>query len=85
MKTIKVLFFARVRDQVGTDELELALPAGYQNVGSVTELVKQQGQAFDDALSDPNVLVALNQEMVNDQTTVEEGDEIAYFPPVTGG
>lgn len=85
MKTIKVLFFARVRDKVGTSELELALPAGYQNVGSVTELVKQQGQAFDDALSDPNVLVALNQEMVNDQTTVEEGDEIAYFPPVTGG
>ncbi|RLT97365.1 molybdopterin converting factor subunit 1 [Ketobacter sp.] len=82
---IKVLFFARVRDQVGCNELEVELPDTVSNVGAFTDLLKSRNQACRDALSNPNILVAVNQEMASSQTTVEDGDEIAYFPPVTGG
>ncbi len=82
---ISVLFFARVRDQVGCSELEVELPQDVVNVGGFTDLLKERGEAFATALSDPKVLVAVNQEMASSQTTVEDGDEIAYFPPVTGG
>ncbi|MCP5015589.1 MAG: molybdopterin converting factor subunit 1 [Ketobacter sp.] len=82
---IKVLFFARVRDQVGCAELDMELPAGVSDVASFTATVKAMGAAFEEALSEPNVLIAVNQEMANSQMTVEDGDEIAYFPPVTGG
>ena len=82
---IKVLFFARVRDQVGCNELEVELPDTVSNVGAFTDLLKSRSQACRDALSNPNILVAVNQEMASSQTTVEDGDEIAYFPPVTGG
>ena len=82
---IKVLFFARVRDQVGCNELDLELPETVSDVGAFTDLIKSRGEAFANALSDPNIMVAVNQEMAGSQTTVEDGDEIAYFPPVTGG
>lgn len=82
---IKVLFFARVRDQVGCNELDLELPETVSDVGAFTDLIKSRGEAFTNALSDPNIMVAVNQEMAGSQTTVEDGDEIAYFPPVTGG
>lgn len=82
---IKVLFFARVRDQVGCAELDMELPANVTDVAGFTEQVKARGEPFAAALSDPNVLVAVNQEMANAEMTVEDGDEIAYFPPVTGG
>lgn len=82
---ITVLFFARVRDQVGCNELEVQLPEAISDIGAFTDFIMSQGEAFAAALSDPNVLVAVNQEMASSQTTVEDGDEIAYFPPVTGG
>ncbi|MVF10597.1 molybdopterin converting factor subunit 1 [Ketobacter sp. MCCC 1A13808] len=82
---IKVLFFARIRDQVGCSELELSLPEGVSNLGELTALVKRQGDTFEAALSDQQLLVAVNQEMANPAMTIEDGDEIAYFPPVTGG
>ena len=82
---IKIIFFARVRDQLGTDEIELPLPQGVQNVASITALLQQRGEVFESTLADPSILVAVNQEMASPQTTIDEGDEVAYFPPVTGG
>ncbi|MDF1645351.1 MAG: molybdopterin converting factor subunit 1 [Pseudomonadales bacterium] len=82
---IKVLFFARIRDQVGCAELDVELPDMVDNIDGLTGVIKAQGAAFEEALSDPNLLIAVNQEMAGGQTTVEDGDEIAYFPPVTGG
>jgi molybdopterin synthase sulfur carrier subunit len=82
---IKVLFFARIRDQVGCADIDLELPDNVRDVEAFTQMVKAQGDEFEQALSDPNVLVAVNQEMANPEMTIEDGDEIAYFPPVTGG
>lgn len=82
---IKVLFFAKVRDQVGCGELDIELPEGVTDVAGFTAALKALGEPFENTLSEPNILIAVNQEMANSQMTVEDGDEIAYFPPVTGG
>ncbi|MAR92816.1 MAG: molybdopterin converting factor subunit 1 [Pseudomonadota bacterium] len=82
---IKVLFFARVRDQAGRAELELPLPDGVQDLGQLMAVLSQRDEKLQQALSDPRLLMALNQEMAGPDTTVEEGDEVAFFPPVTGG
>ncbi len=82
---INVLFFARVRDQLGVSEAQLELPEGEVNVGLIRSLLQQKGEPFESVLSDSDILVAVNQEMATLETTVEDGDELAFFPPVTGG
>ena len=82
---INVLFFARVRDQLGVSEAQLELPEGEVNVGLIRSLLQQKGEPFESVLSDSDILVAINQEMATNETTVEDGDELAFFPPVTGG
>lgn len=82
---INVLFFARVRDQLGVSEAQLEMPEGEVNVGLIRSLLQQKGEPFESVLSDSDILVAINQEMATHETTVEDGDELAFFPPVTGG
>jgi len=82
---IKIHFFARVRDEIGRSELELVLPDGIDTVGGLTDHIMGLGQSFAAGLSGPRVLVAVNQEMARTETHIQDGDEIAYFPPVTGG
>ncbi len=82
---ITVLFFARVRDELGLAELTVELPDHVHNLSQFTESLIAANPAFKSVLSQPSILVAVNQEMASATTTVEDGDEIAYFPPVTGG
>ena len=82
---IRVLFFARIRDQLGVSDLEIELTEGVHNLSQFTAHLISENPAFGDILTQPNVLVAINQEFGSAETTVEDGDEIAYFPPVTGG
>ncbi len=75
---ITVKYFASLREEVGraSDILELSGPL------SVLDVWKQAtGQS---ALMN-NVLIALNQEYCEEDTVISDGDEVAFFPPVTGG
>lgn len=75
---ITVKYFASLREEVGraSDILELSEPL------SVLDVWKQAtGQS---ALMN-NVLIALNQEYCEEDTVISDGDEVAFFPPVTGG
>jgi molybdopterin synthase sulfur carrier subunit len=75
--SISVCFFASLRERLGRDQEQLEYQPGltaaeiWSNVASGIEV--------------PNVLVAINQVHASMQDTVEDGDEIAFFPPVTGG
>lgn len=84
---ITVLYFARFRERLGLDRetLNLATP-GQDTVQSVLDRLVTRGGLWDELLNgDRGVLVAVNQEMASRDTIVTDGDELAIFPPVTGG
>jgi sulfur-carrier protein len=82
---IRVLYFASLREAVGTDAEEL--PAAHAgSVAAIRALLRARGGAWAAALAeDRRVLAAVNQQMARPETPVADGDELAFFPPVTGG
>ena len=83
MKRVKVLYFAAVRDLVGTDEEELDLPAGVNELeGFVSELERRHPEL---AGRLGGVRFALNETFANAHDPVSAGDVVAVIPPVAGG
>lgn len=83
---IKIVYFASIREQLGLADESIELPAGVTNVLELsTWLQGERGEKWVNALGDPSTLIAVNQEMVSVDQLVHSGDEIAFFPPVTGG
>jgi molybdopterin synthase sulfur carrier subunit len=83
---IKVLFFARVREQLGCSSLELPWPeAGFDLDGLQEQLCRERGDAWRDVLTQDNMIRAVNQVVVPGNCVLRDGDEVAFFPPVTGG
>jgi molybdopterin synthase sulfur carrier subunit len=83
---ITVLYFARLREALGKASEQIALPAGVSDLEALRALLRQRGGAWADELSDQKAFrVAVNQDMARGDTPVRDGDEIAFFPPVTGG
>ncbi|PSJ37519.1 molybdopterin synthase sulfur carrier subunit [Zobellella taiwanensis] len=80
---IKVLFFAQVRELVGEDGLELA--EDYGSVNALRLALAGRGDKWALALSDDRLLAAVNHNIVPLDTAIKAGDEVAFFPPVTGG
>ncbi|MCY9871603.1 MULTISPECIES: molybdopterin synthase sulfur carrier subunit [Vibrio] len=80
---IKVLFFAQTRELIGQDSVELA--AEFVTIEDIrAHLAAQQGK-WELALESGKLLAALNQNIVALDEKVQDGDEVAFFPPVTGG
>jgi len=83
---ITILYFARLREALGTTSEQIALPAGVRDLASLRELLRRRGGAWADELADGRpVRAAVNQDMAFGDTHIADGDEIAFFPPVTGG
>jgi molybdopterin synthase sulfur carrier subunit len=83
---LKLLYFARLREDLGTGAEELALPAGVTTVAALRAHLVARGGAWAAVLANGKALrVAVNQEMAEPSTPVRTGDEVAFFPPVTGG
>tara|TARA_R110000822_G_scaffold59736_32_gene149192 strand:- start:5073 stop:5321 length:249 start_codon:yes stop_codon:yes gene_type:complete len=82
---MKVLFFGSLREQLGTGELNAALPDGVETIGQLLAKLQTQGDEWKLALGTGNVLFAVNQDMVDENTAINDSDEVALFPPVTGG
>lgn len=81
-----LLYFAWVRQKTGRGEEQLALPADVKTVSDLIAVLTQRGGGFADAFADPQrIRVAVNQEHTSFEATLKEGDEVAFFPPVTGG
>ena len=83
---VKVLFFAALREQLGKSQEEMELPAGVNTVESLRTHLRARGGPFGKAF-DGKALVraAVNQEMAGAGAGIKAGDEVAFFPPVTGG
>ena len=80
---IKVLFFARLRQKLGRSEVHIDNFSG--SVVSLRELLLERYPEWRTTLSDGDIRVAVNQTLAGDNAPVAAGDEVAFFPPVTGG
>lgn len=79
---IKVLFFARLKDQIGQAEYELTDDMAGKTLAEIQQSLIAQGM---DALQDESIRIALNQNFSSADAIVKSGDEVAFMPPVTGG
>ncbi len=83
---VTVLFFASLRESVGTGREQIPLPDGVTTAGQLRAYLRTRGPAWDVALGEGRVLrVAVNQVMADDSAPLSPGAEVAFFPPVTGG
>ncbi|HTQ76534.1 MAG TPA: molybdopterin converting factor subunit 1 [Burkholderiales bacterium] len=83
---LKVLYFASIREKVGRDSEDLELPAGVSTVAGLRGHLQARGGAWAEALGGGRLLrSAVNQDMAPDSAAIKAGDEVAFFPPVTGG
>ena len=80
---IQVKFFASLREQLGTCQLDVA--AEYPTVEALRQALVVRGPHWQRALAAESVLVAVNQSVQSWSTPLADGDEVAFFPPVTGG
>ena len=81
---VQVLYFAGLREALGLAGETVEAPAGVATVGQLRDWLAASGGRA--ALTTArNLRCALNQEMTNTETALADGDEVAFFPPVTGG
>lgn len=82
----RVLYFASMRERMGRNEEALPLPEGVGTVAALIALLQKRDLAGAAAFAHPALIrAAVNQEFATPATAVQDGDEIAFFPPVTGG
>ena len=82
----KILYFAGLRESTGCGAEELALPHGVRDIAGLRAMLRGRGGAWAEALAESRrVRAAVNQDMAAGDTPVADGDEVAFFPPVTGG
>lgn len=83
---MKVLYFAWLKTRVGLGEEDLTPPAEVTTVAQLLDWLRARSPGHAEALKDTRVVrVAVNQEFATPETAVAAGDEVALFPPVTGG
>jgi sulfur-carrier protein len=83
---MRVLYFASVRQKIGKSEEQLALPSHVSTIADLVAVLRARGGGYAEAFADPRRLrAALNQEHVCFEAKLGENDEVAFFPPVTGG
>ncbi|MCG8672458.1 MAG: molybdopterin converting factor subunit 1 [Pseudomonadales bacterium] len=82
---IKVQFFASIREALGTESIAVETVKGNSLVSDLIEQLCEEKPEWGDVLMDSKVLVAINQEMTHQGAKLESDDEVALFPPVTGG
>ncbi|MAV33300.1 MAG: molybdopterin converting factor subunit 1 [Deltaproteobacteria bacterium] len=84
---VNILYFASVREAMGCSEEKIELPSSKVCVSELVDLLVAQNKRFREAQNAgvARLLVAVNQELATDATVVREGDEVAFFPPMTGG
>ena len=81
-----ILYFAWVRQKIGRSEETIALPETVTTVADLAAWLAARGQGYAEAFADKGRLrAAVNREHVSFDTALGPNDEVAFFPPVTGG
>ena len=83
---LKLQYFASIREQLNKSEEAVVLPEKVNDVSDLIEYMKNNDSDFNKLFEkEHKVLVAVNQTMVNKSFILTKGDEVAFFPPMTGG
>lgn len=83
--TITVKFFSLIREAVDTEQLTLEMSDRLSTVEALKNELSLRGEIWKEALSHPNLIQAINQRVVFQEEGIKDGDEVAFFPPMTGG
>ena len=81
--SVRILYFASLKEALGCAGETVDLPVGVASVGELRDWLLGQGRAA--LASTRNLRCAVNQDMTQLDAPVRDGDEVAFFPPVTGG
>lgn len=80
---LNILFFAQIREVLNCDSMQLAtVPA---NLKTLRQELSQKSELWAETLGSQSALAAVNQTISDDDAALKDGDEVAFFPPVTGG
>lgn len=83
---VTVLFFAALREQIGQESLSVTIPASGVTVAALRIQIEGANLTIAQALADqPKLRVAVNRTLSTFEQLVTPGDEVAFFPPMTGG
>lgn len=83
---ITILYFARLKESLGKSSEQVALPGGSLDLDGLRRVLVERGGVWAQEFSGPRAIrAAINQEMALGDSPVKDGDEVAFFPPVTGG
>ena len=83
---VTVLYFARLRETLGQGSEQIALPASVRDLEGLRAMLVARGGVWGEALAPHKpVRAAVNQVMAVGAVPIDDGDEVAFFPPVTGG
>jgi molybdopterin synthase sulfur carrier subunit len=86
MMAVRILYFAWVRERVGLSEERVEPPAGTGTIAALVAWLRSRGAGYAEALADTaRVRCAVNQDFATPEAVIADGDEIAFFPPITGG
>ena len=83
---LELRFFASLREALGVSQESIVVPESIKTIAELRVFLMQRGDAWASALAEGKALrCALNQQMVDAKTSLQDGAEVAFFPPVTGG
>ncbi len=84
--SVTILYFAWLRERIGTAREELTLPPEVETVANLVDFLAARGGGYAAGFANRRaVRCAINQEFAPTSASVHSGDEVAFFPPVTGG
>jgi molybdopterin synthase sulfur carrier subunit len=83
---VKLLYFAWVRQRIGRSEEDMTVPPSVTSVALLIDFLRSRGPGYEAAFRDPKLIrAAVNQQHSGFDASVKPDDEVAFFPPVTGG
>ena len=83
--TVKIVFFASLREKLGVNSVDLQISDSSSVSSLISQLADQHSAEWLAILTAVNIRIAVNQNIISEDIGVVDGDEVAFFPPVTGG
>ena len=83
---MELLYFAQIREDIGQSSDTISLPDSISDVGGLIDHLRERGENYQAAFKNETIIrVAVNQVYVDFDHPLQDNDEIAFFPPMTGG